>query len=245
MPICLRLIMSSLITRRWACAIAAATVPLALIAHPCSAQSLLRQEPPPPAVDADGNPDQGAELRPVSLFLVEEPKPKDFAIHDKVTIIISETSRQSSQQVLDTKKDASVKASLKDFPDLMKLLEAELTTDNGSPITSVDVSSGQKFKGDGKYERSDRFTDRITATVIDVKPNGVLVIEARRTIQRDKEITTVVVSGECRREDVTAENTVLSTQLADLTLRSTNEGDVKETASKGWITNLFEAIFNF
>jgi flagellar L-ring protein precursor FlgH len=73
----------------------------------------------------------------------------------------------------------------------------------------------------------------------------VLVIEARRTIQRDKETTTVVLAGECRREDVTAQNTVLSSQLADLTLRSINEGDTKDTASKGWITQLFEAVFNF
>ena len=208
-------------------------------------QSLLRKEPPPPVLDEDGNADESAPLRGVSLMLVEEPKPRTYEVHDKVTIIISETSRQSSQQVLDTKKDATVKASLKDFPDLGKLIEGELAESESSPITSVDVTSGQKFKGDGKYERSDRYTDRITATVIDVKPNGVLVIEARRTIQRDKETTTVVLSGECRREDVTAQNTVLSSQLADLTLRSINEGDTKDTASKGWITQLFEAVFNF
>jgi flagellar L-ring protein FlgH len=208
-------------------------------------QSLLRKEPPPQVLDEDGNADESAPLRGVSLMLVEEPKPRTYEVHDKITIIISETSRQSSQQVLDTKKDATVKASLKDFPDLGKLIEGEVAESESSPITSVDVTSGQKFKGDGKYERSDRYTDRITATIIDVKPNGVLVIEARRTIQRDKETTTVVLAGECRREDVTAQNTVLSSQLADLTLRSINEGDTKDTASKGWITQLFEAVFNF
>lgn len=230
----------------WMVALVAVPALMALLAAtPAHGQSLLRKEPPPPVLDEDGNADESAPLRGVSLLLVEEPKPRTYEVHDKITIIISETSRQSSQQVLDTKKDATVKASLKDFPDLGKLFEGELAESESSPITSVDVTSGQKFKGDGKYERSDRYTDRITATVIDVKPNGVLVIEARRTIQRDKETTTVVLSGECRREDVTTQNTVLSSQLADLTLRSINEGDTKDTASKGWITQLFEAVFNF
>jgi flagellar L-ring protein precursor FlgH len=134
---------------------------------------------------------------------------------------------------------------VKQIPDLMALLQAQLETDQGTPITGVDASAGKKFKGDGKYERSDRFTDRITATVIDVKPNGVLVLEARRTIQKDEEVQNLVLSGECRREDVTQQNTVLSNQLADLTLLVNNSGDVREATEKGFLTRVFENVFNF
>jgi len=94
-------------------------------------------------------------------------------------------------------------------------------------------------------DRSDRFSDRITATVIDVKPNGVLVLEAKRTVKKDDEEQNLVLSGECRREDVTQNNTVLSTQLAELTLVSKNTGQVKDSATKGWIPRILEAIFNF
>jgi len=210
-----------------------------------TAQSLMSSPPPVAPLDRTGEPDTQAALRGVSLLLVEVPKPRTYEVHDQITIIISETSKQSSTSKLDTKKDASIRASLDQFPDLAKLLEAELTNGDSSPIAEVDVSSGQKFKGDGKYERADRFTDRITATVIDVKPNGVLVMEARRVIGKDKEVQTLVLSGSCRREDVTSNNTVLSSQLADLTVVATAEGDVKDTASKGFITRFFEAVFNF
>ncbi|MDX2130481.1 MAG: flagellar basal body L-ring protein FlgH [Planctomycetota bacterium] len=209
------------------------------------AQSLFRQPPPPPVVDERGEVDEQAAVRGASLYLVERPKPRTIQVHDKVMIIISETSKSTSEQTLDTKKNVTLSAALEKFPNLAKFLEAELTTGNSSPIVEAEASANQTFKGDGSYERSDRFTDRVTATVIDVKPNGVVVLEARRTIQKDKEVQTLVLAGECRREDITDNNSVLSSQLADLTVRVHNEGQVKDAASKGLFTRLFEAIFNF
>lgn len=207
-------------------------------------QTLLSQAPPPQPVAARDEEPMNPDLAALSLTVVESPKPKTFEVHDLITIVIAESSKSSSSQKLDTKKDTNFKATLAQFPALMKFLEAELTNGQTTSV-GVDLSSGQKVKGDGKYERDDRFADRITAEVIDVKPNGRLTLEARRMIQKDEELQTLVLQGECRREDVTNANTVLSTQLAGLTLRAQNEGHVKDAADKGWITRVFEAVFNF
>lgn len=212
-------------------------------ASPVAAQTLLSTPPPPEVVDSRGNPEINAELHAYSLTVVEAPKPKTFEQHDLVTIVISETSQQSSTQKLDAKKTTTFKADVKKFPDLMKFLEAQLV--NGDSAVGLDLSSGQQVKGDGKYQRDDRFVDRITAEIIDVKPNGRLTLEARRTIQKDEEVQMLVLVGECRREDVTEHNTILSSQLASLTLRVENEGHVKDAANKGWITRVFQAVFNF
>jgi flagellar L-ring protein precursor FlgH len=215
------------------------------VAAPALAQNLMREPPAAPAPDAAGVVDTQAPLRESSLILVQTPRPRTYQVHDKITIIINETSRQASEQSLNTKKESDFEAAIEKFPDLKKLIEGELTNGNSEPIVEVEANADTEWKGDGKYERSDKFTDRITATVIDVKPNGVLVLEARRSITKDKEVQSLVLSGECRREDVTDNNTVLSSQLADLALLSENEGDVKESATKGWITQVFEAVFNF
>lgn len=214
------------------------------VCFPAMGQSLLRQ-PAAPVDPAAGEPDPQAPLRGYSLTLVETPKPREYQLHDKVTIIVSELSKQTATSKLDTKKDVKLKAGLNQFPSLSQLMELIVETDEGSPITGVDLSANPKFKGDGKYERSDRFTDRITATVIDVKPNGVLVLEAKRMIAKDDEVQSLVLAGECRREDVTDSNTVLSSQLADMTLIVKNEGEVKDAASKGLLTRVFESVFNF
>jgi flagellar L-ring protein FlgH len=208
-------------------------------------QSLFLQPPKDAPTQRDGTVDPAASVRVLSYTAVEAPKPRTLELHDKITIIVSETSKQSSEQELDTKTDASLAAALKKFPDLAKFLEAELATGASTPVVEVSASGGRKFKGEGKRERSDRYTDKITASVIDVKPNGVLVLEARRTIQHDQETQVLLLSGECRREDVTEQNTVLSSQLADMTLRVNNEGQVKDSASKGWLTRVFESVFNF
>jgi flagellar L-ring protein FlgH len=178
-------------------------------------------------------------------MLVEAPQPKTYAVHDKVTIIIAESSSQTSQQKLDAKKDASLKAAVNKFPDLAMFLEGNLTNLGTGVIASADVSGSRNFKGDGKFERTDKFQDKIQATVIDVKPNGVLVLEARKTVGQDREIRTLVLSGECRREDVTDNNSVLSSQLAELTILAHTEGDIKDTASKGFLTRVIEGVFNF
>jgi flagellar basal body L-ring protein FlgH len=73
----------------------------------------------------------------------------------------------------------------------------------------------------------------------------VLVLEARRSVEHDEESQLLLLTGECRREDVTEQNTVLSSQLADMTLKVHNEGQVKDSATKGWLTRVFEAVFNF
>lgn len=189
--------------------------------------------------------DPAASLRGVSLLLVDPPKPRTLVLHDKITIIISETSRQSANQTLDTKDDAAFKAQLSKFPDLMKFLELNLKNSGSSPIVEASATGNTKFKGEGKYSRDDRFNDRVTATIIDVKPNGTLVIEAKRVIKKDEEVQTLTLAGECRREDVTDANTVLSSQLAELTVATRNEGRVKDSATKGIIPRLFEAIFNW
>jgi len=215
-----------------------------LLVTQAAGQALLRG-PREARVEADGKVDTRASLREVSLYMVEAPKPKTLAIHDLVTIIISETSKTTSQQKLDTKTDSSLKGGVNKFPDIGKLLTGELTSGGSNPVATVDVSGNEKFKGDATYERNDKFTDKISAEVIDIKPNGTLLLEARRTITKDKEIQVVLLSGSCRREDVTNGNTVLSSQLADLTLNVQNEGELKDNSQPGWITRLFRTVFDF
>jgi flagellar L-ring protein precursor FlgH len=213
-----------------------------------SAQSLFLLEPPapPPAEKGRGEAWDPAEpLYPYSMFAVQPPKPRDFLVHDLVTIIVDETSRQQAEQSLKTDKKYNIDASLSQFPSLAAL--AQFALENGDPTNPINLGldAKNKFDGKGKYERSDRFSAKITAEIIDIKPNGTIVLEARKRIEKDEETTTLVLSGRCRIEDVTTSNTVLSSQLADLTLVSTNEGQVKDTGTKGLIPRILETLFAF
>lgn len=217
---------------------------IAVMAGPALGQSLFRRDVRP-AVNVDNQPDPNVALRVSSLMFVEPPKPREFQRHGQITIIIDETSRTSSEQTLDTKKDYDLNAAMTQFPSLEHLLEFQLQNGDTTNPANLAIKSKNKFKGEGEYDRSDRFSAKITAEIIDVKPNGVLVLEARKTITKDEEIQTLVLSGRCRGEDVTTANTVLSSQLADLTVAQQNEGQVKNSATKGFIPRVLEAVFNF
>jgi flagellar L-ring protein precursor FlgH len=66
-----------------------------------------------------------------------------------------------------------------------------------------------------------------------------------KTIQTDEEEQSVILSGVCRAEDITADNTVLSTQLHDLTVRKTHKGAVRDTTKRGWIPRLLDVLNPF
>ncbi len=185
-------------------------------------------------------------LAGLSLFAVTPPLPRKFQKHDLIEVIVNESSVQKFDQKSDLKKDYSLSAELKKFPSLAALItDLELREGIGSPTPQLGITSRNNFKGEGKYDRKDQVTARITATIIDVKPNGNLVLEARESIQSNKETSTMVLSGTCRGEDITRNNTVQSSQLAGLTIKIENSGSVKDSSEKGLIPRVLEAVFNF
>ena len=184
-------------------------------------------------------------LSDVSMHYIAEPGARVIKKHDIITIIIDENSSTTSSQTLDTKKDSSSSASIDALVNWLQLLELRIEQGDISDTDLIDLSTSRDFKGEGDYERKDRFSARISATVIDVKPNGTLVLQAKKTIARDSEISELVLSGLVREEDVTQQNTILSSQMADLKIILENEGDVKEAAEKGLITRVLDAVFAF
>ena len=217
---------------------------LLVTALPCgaAAQSLYTTiAAAPTALDDEAD----AGLREHSFLLVEPPKPRDFAVHDLVTIIIDEVSRSESKQTLDTEKDYTITAAMREFPSLRHLLELQLQNGPTQRTASLDVRGKHEFAGEGETKRSDRFIARIAAKIIDVKPNGTLVLEASKQIVKGREIQTIVLSGICRQEDVTEQNTITSSQLADLRIVQHTEGEVAKAGEKGLIPRVLETIFNF
>jgi len=231
--------------RRGISAVASGLCALTACAAPALAQGglyrQLAQAPGP--IPAGGDP--ASPLYGLSMMVVRPPDPRTYKIHDLVSIIINEISRQKSEHTLDTQKQYDLLADLTRFPSIRKLLETQLVDGDRSPLARLQTSFDAQFQGDGTYERKDRFTSRITAEVIDVKPNGVLVLEARTTRQTDDEIQTIILTGSCRSEDITEQNTIQSSQIFNMMLSSRNEGELRNANKKGLIPRVLEAIFNF
>jgi flagellar L-ring protein precursor FlgH len=217
----------------------------ALLAVNTSAQSLYTPGAIGVPVNQRGEPEPAASLIGYSMLVITPPPPREIQRHDLVTIIVNQTSQALREQTLETEKEYDAEVRLAQFLQLNRLLEMRL--DPGDLVTDdlLDLTSRNEFTGEGTYERRDRLTTRVQAEVIDVKPNGNLVLEARTRMQTDEEVQEFVLSGVCRTDDVTQQNTVQSTQLHNLSIVVRNEGAVRKSAKKGFIPRALEAIFAF
>lgn len=174
-----------------------------------------------------------------SLIAIQLAPPRKFKVHDLVSIIVRQQKRYEADGKLETKKEWDIDGKLEEwfrFYPGCNLGSDKLS--NGQP--GFRFGSKNENKMDGQNEREDRFDTRIQATIIDVKPNGNLVLEATLEEQHDEEHFTITLTGVCRAEDVTATNSIFSTQIANLVLVEKNKGAVRDATTRGWIPRILD-----
>lgn len=186
-----------------------------------------------------------ARLASISYFSVPDPEPKVIKKHDLVTIIIREESEMSSDGKSDLKKSADLDMRLDEWVHANLKNFAIKGGGEGANPPSVKMSGSRNLKGEAKVERTDSFLARITAEVVDVKPNGTFAIQARKLIKKDDEEQEFILTGICRGGDVTPDNTVLSSQVYDLALITNHKGAVRDTTKRGFIPKLLDFINPF
>jgi flagellar L-ring protein precursor FlgH len=170
--------------------------------------------------------------------------PKTLHKHDLVTIIINEQSAFSSNGTTNLQHTADLDAIVDSY---LQLKLSNLSLAEHLPTTPLELktSEARDFQGTADVDRTDSFTARITAAVFDVKPNGTMVLQATKRIKTDEEEQIFTLTGTCRVEDITPDDTVLSTQLYGLDLVKKHTGAVRDTTTRGIIPRLLDYINPF
>jgi len=174
-----------------------------------------------------------------SLVAIAAIGPRKFKPQDLITIIVRQQKKYEADAKLDTEKKWDLEGKLSEW--FRFYPHRRLGTDrlsNGQP--GFKWKFDNKYETDGENEREDKFITRVTATVIDVKPNGNLVLEARQSEIHDEEKIEITLTGVCRSEDVTPDNTILSTQVAELVLVERNRGAVRDATRRGWVPRILD-----
>jgi flagellar L-ring protein precursor FlgH len=187
------------------------------------------------------DPQANALLLRWSPLAIKSPDQEKVKVHDLITIIVRESKIAKTDSKLESKKDWQLDSSLDEwirFSNAHGMVPAQFT--QGNPSAKFDFLND--YKGDGQYNRKDELTTRVTARVIDVKPNGNLVLEATKQIMMDDDGYTLTLTGECRANDVTADNTVLSTQIADPVIDVQHTGAVRDATRRGWIQRALDLM---
>ncbi len=98
-----------------------------------------------------------------------------------------------------------------------------------------------KSKADFKDERS--FTDQVTVVVVDILPNGNLVVTGTRDRDIAGDIQTIEVSGIVRPSDIAYDNTVKSQQVANFRIVTKNSGISSPYTKPGWLGRIINIIW--
>jgi len=138
-------------------------------------------------------------------------------VGDILTIVVAETTTATKDNSTKTAKQSSWAASVSSF-----LFPGFAQYKGTSP--AIDYSSNLKHEGSGAINNSESIVARVAVRVIDVLPNHNLVIEGKRETSFSKEKQTVVLHGVVRAEDVSYDNTVMSYNVADATIKIDGKG---------------------
>ncbi|HEC17339.1 MAG TPA: flagellar basal body L-ring protein FlgH [Sedimenticola sp.] len=111
---------------------------------------------------------------------------------------------------------------------------------------SASLSSANDFSGEGESEQSNELTGSISVTVVEVLPNGYLMVRGEKRIGINQGNEYIKISGIVRPADIDSTNTLLSTKLADPTIVYVGDGPVADANALGWLARFFiSAIFPF
>jgi flagellar L-ring protein FlgH len=160
-------------------------------------------------------------------------------VGDVLTIIISEN----------TKIDNKVKRDLsKETTNSLDFNGKDVQV--GNLITSIpslkfNAESSKSLNGKSDYKDERKFEDRITVIVIDVNPNGTLVVMGTRERESGGDKQIIQASGIVQPRDILFDNSIRSEQVANFKLISINDGVTKSYNEPGWLGKIVDFLWPF
>jgi flagellar L-ring protein precursor FlgH len=161
-------------------------------------------------------------------------------VGDIITIIVSETSTASKNNSTVTEKKSSLTAAITSF----LYPNAGFLTHQGQ-MPAMNYNSDVAHNGSGSISDSETVVAKIAVRIMDVLPNGNLVVEGKRETAFSGERQTIVLHGVVRCDDVASDDTVQSYNVADATIQIIGKGTVTDSQNKGWFTRIWDKINPF
>ena len=157
-------------------------------------------------------------------------------IGDILTVRIAEDSKVDNKAKRDLKKETGRSS---DF-------NGELNIDHilpSIPGFTMDASSSNELKSKADFKDERSFIDKVSVVVIDILPNGNLVVIGTRDRNIAGDVQTIEVSGIVRPSDIAFDNTVKSEQIANFRIVTKNTGISAPYSRPGWLGRIFDVVW--
>jgi flagellar L-ring protein precursor FlgH len=157
-------------------------------------------------------------------------------IGDILTIKIAEESTVDNKAKRDLQKETERSSDFNGKLNINHILPS-------IPGFTMDAEATNALKGKADFKDERSFVDRVTVVVLDVLPNGNLVVIGTRDRNIAGDIQTIEVSGIVRPSDITFDNTVKSEQVANFRIVTKNSGVSAPYTQPGWVGRIFDVLW--
>lgn len=146
---------------------------------------------------------------------------KAARIHDVVSIVVTESLAASTDGQVKNSRASNASSALTSLFGKLKV------SNNLQNLVGMNAASGLTAQGQSTTNSS--LATTFGGEVVDVLPNGMLVVQATRQLTFSQQTQLIKLRGLVRPEDVSAQNQVLSTAMTDLELEVTGKGIVNDS----------------
>lgn len=223
---------------------AAAGLALALTATPADAQIFGKKKPredfsatvvaPAPAPAPVAAPANGGIFQASEGYAALYEGQRARRVGDPLTIVLVE--RTSASKSAGTKLDSGGGFSL--TPPSTGHLSLFKPTD-------ASASGARNFNGTGTADQSNALSGEVSVTVAEVYPNGTMLVQGQKRVTLNRGDEFIQIKGIVRIADITPDNRVASTRVADARIAYTGKGDVARAARQGWLSRFFQVLSPF
>ncbi|WP_437227760.1 flagellar basal body L-ring protein FlgH [Planctomicrobium sp. SH661] len=172
-------------------------------------------------------------------FLFYDSKARN--IGDNVTVIITQSTSVDNKEDRSMSKSTSAAGTF----DLKGASDGGFGTQGAEASMSLNSTSARKFDGEAAYSANQAFTDRLTATVMDVLPNGNMVISGERRIRVAGEEKVLALTGVIRGLDINADNTINSQYIAQAQWTYQGGGTSQKFTRQGWLGRAVNVVWPY
>ena len=203
---------------------------LAAVGNPAG-QKIVAEIPRPSPITHDNN----SLWQPGTQSFFHDPR----AMHvgDVITVNVSVADTAKMQNTTSRSRTNSDNANLTNFFGLEKVV-----TPAFDPTSVVKMGSDNSNVGAGSIQRQESISMTLAALVAQVLPNGNLVIDGHQQVRVNNELRDMRLSGIVRREDITQDNTVNLSQIAEARVIYGGRGTVSDVQQPRYGSQLFDII---
>jgi len=161
---------------------------------------------------------------------------KGRRVGDLVTVVLAENTNAKKSAATTTGKKSELDSNIGNLT-----LGGQSLPSNGGAVLGLTSKDTRTFDGSGDSSQSNQLSGQITVTVAEVLPNGNLVVQGEKWLGINQGNEYVRMRGIIRPVDITASNTVQSTQVANAQLFYGGTGTLQDSNTAGWLTRFFSS----